>query len=234
MKRTILKDLERLSSKEYVVTLQKFFKTGKGEYGQGDVFVGIKVPDLRRICKKYYKDISFEELDFFAQNEIHEYRLFAFLTLTYKFKKATEAERKEIYEYYLKNLEFVNNWDIVDLTAHEIVGQYLVDKDRKDIYNLVDSNYLWKQRIAVISTYAFIKNGDFKEILSFAKKLLTHQHDLIHKAVGWMLRNMGKKDIKELKSFLDKYATKMPRTMLRYAIERLEEKDRKRYLNMGK
>lgn len=234
MKKEILRDLEKVSSKEYASTLQKFFKTGKGEYGYGDVFVGIKIPSLRSICKKYYRDISFEQLNFFTQNRVHEYRLFAFLILTYKFEKATQQQKKDIYEYYIKHLEYVNNWDIVDLTAHEIVGQYLIDKDRKDIYELLNSDNLWKQRVAVISTYAFIRNGDFKEILSFAKKLLTHEHDLIHKAVGWMLRNMGKKDINELRKFLDSYATEMPRTMLRYAIERLEEPQRKKYLHMGK
>lgn len=227
---SIVKDLKSYSSKEKAVVYQRFFKTGKGEYGEGDMFIGITVPNIRKVCTKYFNDLSFNDLDFFVKNDIHEYRLFGLLVLTYKFKGASELERKDIFEYYLRNTKYINNWDLVDVTAPKIVGEYLKDKKRDVLYGLVKSSNLWEQRIAVVCTYVFIQEDDFKEILFFAKYLLPHEHDLIHKAVGWMLREVGKRDMDVLRKFLDKYVTKMPRTMLRYSIEKMDEQERLGYL----
>lgn len=174
--------------------------------------------------------MTLEEVEYFVQHKIHEYRLFGLLTLTYMWKKADETERKNIFDLYVKNLKYVNNWDLVDLSAPIIVGQYLKDKDRSFLYKLVKSNDLWKQRIAIISTATFIRDMDFKDTLEISKLLLHHGHDLIHKAVGWMLREVGKKDLAVEENFLKKYYKEMPRTMLRYAIERFEEEKRQRYL----
>lgn len=226
----ILGDFKKVSSKEKAQILQRFFKTGKGEYGEGDVFIGVVVPEIRRLCKKYYKDLTLKELDFFLHSKIHEYRLFALLCLTYKYEKADEKEQKKIFNYYLRNTKYINNWDLVDLSAPKIVGAYLREKDRSVLYRLVKSNNLWEQRIAVLSTAPFIYMNDFKDIMRFAKILINHEHDLIHKAVGWMLREVGKKDIDVLRKFLDRYGSKMPRTMLRYSIEKFDKEERLIYL----
>jgi len=226
MRKDIVKDLQSYSSKEKAKVLQRFFKTGKGEYGEGDVFVGITVPSIRSVAKKYYKDISFEELNPFLTDEIHEYRLFALLTLVYKFEKADEKVRKEIYEYYLKNTKYINNWDLVDLTAPKI----MVNAEEARLDRLIASENIWKQRIAILSTLPDIKKGQFNNILAFSQKLINHERDLIHKALGWMLREVGKKDIEVLRKFLNKYHDKMPRTMLRYSIEKMEKGERDRYM----
>lgn len=242
----ILKDLKKVSSRERATGLQRFFKTGKGEYGQGDLFIGIRTPEIRKISKRYLEYLNLEDLDFFLHDKIHEYRLFAVITLIYMYEKTEqikdtlqqEKQREKIFNYYLENRSWINNWDLVDVSAPKIVGEFLKDKEKgkrkgRDIlYNLVKSDNLWDQRIAIVSTYTFIKDGDFKEILEFSKLLINHEHDLIHKALGWMLREVGKKDETVLKTFLDNYANKMPRTMLRYSIERLDEKERRKYLSM--
>lgn len=226
----IEKDLVKVSSKEKAQQLQRFFKTGRGEYGEGDVFVGITVPNIRKVCRKYYNDISLGDLDFFVMNDIHEYRMFGLLCLTYKFDVGSESERREIFNYYLKNTRFVNNWDLVDATASKIAGAYLEHRGRDVLYELLDSTNMWEQRIAVVATHFFIKKGDFEEILYFAKHLLDHKHDLIHKSVGWMLREVGKRDLDVLRQFLNTYVKQMPRTMLRYSIEKMEEEERLSYL----
>ena len=231
MTEDIVRDFKKVSSKEKADILQRFFKTGKGEYGEGDVFVGVVVPEIRKLCKKYYKEILFDTLDYFLHSEIHEYRLFSLLTLTYKYEKTEEKERKKIYEYYIKNIKYINNWDLVDLSAPKIVGGYLKEKDRSILYEMIESKNIWEQRVAILSTFTFIRNNDFKEILIFSEKLLDHKHDLIHKALGWMLRELGKRDEKVLKNFLDRYYLKMPRTMLRYSIERLNETEKLRYMS---
>jgi 3-methyladenine DNA glycosylase AlkD len=248
LRNNILKDLKKVSSKERATKLQGFFKTGKGEYGEGDVFVGIRTSDIRKISKQYLKELTLEDLDFFFHNKIHEYRLFAVISLTYMYEdtkkipdeRIKEKRREEIFDYYVKNCKWVNNWDLVDVSAPKIVGEYLKDKGREKgsgeegniLYNLIRSDNLWDQRIAIVSTYAFIKEGEFKEILDFSKLLMNHKHDLIHKALGWMLREVGKKDKCILKTFLDDYANKMPRTMLRYSIERLDDKEKQKYMNL--
>lgn len=230
LKRKIIKELESVSDKERALILQRFFKTKKGEYGYGDIFAGITIPKIRVICKRYYKELSLDEIAFFIQHSLHEYRMFGLLTLTYIWEKADDKKKDGIYSLYIRNLKYINNWDLVDLSAPNIVGQYLKEKDRSFLYKLAKSNDLWKQRIAIISTAAFIRDMDFKDTLKISKLLLHHSHDLIHKAVGWMLREIGKRDLVIEEEFLKKYYKEMPRTMLRYAIERFEEGKRQEYL----
>lgn len=209
--------------------LPNFFKTGKGQYGEGDKFLGVVVPNTRRVAKKH-KEEPFEVMAELLQSEWHECRLCALLMLVERFKKSGEKERKVIYDFYLTQTARINNWDLVDLSAPYIVGEYLKDKPREDLYRLADSTLLWDQRIAVVATITLIRNGDFIDILRLSELLLRHPHDLMQKAVGWMLREMGKRDKDLLLQFLDKYAREMPRTMLRYSIEKLTEEERKHYM----
>lgn len=248
LRNNILKDLKKVSSKERATKSQRFFKTDKGDYGERDTFVGIRTPEIRKISKNYQEDLTLADLDYFLQNNIHEYRLFALISLAYLYEKTKEIEnvveqeqrKEEIFNYYLKNRHWINNWDLVDISAPKIVGEFLKDKEREKgsggegniLYNLIRSDNLWEQRIAIVSTYAFIKEGEFKEILDFSKLLMNHKHDLIQKALGWMLREVGKQEVTVLKAFLDDYANKMPRTMLRYSIERLDDEERQKYLNL--
>lgn len=209
---------------------QRFFKTGKGEYGEGDVFIGLKMPDIRKVSRKY-KDLSITEIQKLLNSEIHEYRMVGLLILVLQFTKSDSEKKEEIYNFYLKNTKAINNWDLVDLTANKIVGAFLLDKkDRSILYDLASSGDLWKERIAMIATFAFIRANDFKDALKLAEVFLHHKHDLIHKASGWMLREIGKRDQKVLENFLDKNCTKMPRTMLRYSIEKFDNEKRKGYL----
>lgn len=225
----IKKDLEKVANKEKAIFLQRFFKTGKGEYAEGDILIGVTVPQSRLIAKKYYS-ISLEDNIKLLQSEIHEERLIALFILCHKFKKGSEVEKKKIYDLYLKNTQFVNNWDLVDSSAHKIVGEYLLNRDRKILYKLVSSKLLWDRRIAVISTYTFIKNGQFIDTFLLSEKLLSDKEDLMHKACGWMMREAWKYDITLVEEFIQKNYSKMPRTMLRYAIEKFPEKKRKEYL----
>jgi 3-methyladenine DNA glycosylase AlkD len=223
------KELDSLADKKKAVILQGFFKTGKGQYGEGDIFLGIKVPVQRGVAKKYL-DLLLSDIQKLLNTKIHEYRLVALFILIDKYQKGSDNEKKKIYNLYLKNYNNINNWDLVDLSAPKIVGDYLLNKDRDTLYKLARSNHLWKKRIAILSTFSFIRNNDFKDSLSISEILLHDDHDLIHKAVGWMLREVGKRDQKVLEKFLDKHIGQMPRTMLRYAIERFEETLRKSYL----
>ncbi|KAA6342720.1 hypothetical protein EZS27_009558 [termite gut metagenome] len=213
--------------------LPKFFKTGKGQYGEGDKFLGVIVPNTRLVAKKY-KDESFETLAELLQSEWHECRLCALLMLVERFKKSDEEGRSCIYNFYLSQTKRINNWDLVDLSAPNIVGTYLLDKSRDNLYSLAASLLLWDQRIAIVSTITLIKNNDFIDIIRLSEILLNHKHDLMHKAVGWMLREMGKKDNDLLVQFLEKHAAVMPRTMLRYAIEKFEEEERRYYMGLKK
>lgn len=222
----IKNDLQKHATLERANNLSRFFKTKPGEYGEGDKFLGIKVPDQRFVAKKYYKEISFEDLQQLLNSDIHEYRLTALIMLVYKYKN----NKKEVYDFYLKNFKNINNWDLVDLTAPNIIGDYLLDKDRKILYTFANSTHLWTKRIAILSTFTFIKNKDYKDSINIAEILLNDKHDLIHKAVGWMLRELGKRDEKLLEQFLNKNYKKMPRTMLRYSIEKFPEEKRKYYL----
>lgn len=208
-----------------------FFKTKKGGYGEGDKFLGIAVPDQRKAAKKYFQDITLKEIGALLKSGFHEYRLTALIILKGKYKKADEKTRKKIYEFYVKHLPGINNWDLVDVSCPNIVGEYLSGKDKSFLYNLARSKNLWRRRVAIVSTLCFINKNDFRDALKIAELFLTDKHDLIHKATGWMLREVGKKNLRTEEEFLDKYAAVMPRVMLRYAIERFAENKRKFYLN---
>lgn len=209
--------------------LPNFFKTGKGQYGEGDKFLGIVVPNTRIVAKRH-KDAPFEVMAELLQSEWHECRLCALLMLVERFKKCDESGKKEIFDFYLAQTARINNWDLVDLSAPGIVGEYLKDNPRDVLYRLADSDLLWDQRIAVVSTYTLIKNNDFIDILALSERLLYHKHDLMQKAVGWMLREVGKRDKDLLVQFLEKYCKTMPRTTLRYAIEKFPEDERKEFM----
>ena len=209
-----------------------FFKTGPGEYGQGDKFLGVVVPDQRKIAKQF-KDLPQAQIKKLLDDAYHECRLTGIYILVGQFEKAKQqADQKQIVDFYLANLDRVNNWDIVDASAHKILGAWLFDKkDRRILNKLAKSKRLWRQRVAMIATYWFIKRDDFDDALSLAEFYLDHEHDLMHKAVGWMLREIGKQKKSVLVAFLDQYAANMPRTMLRYSIEKLPEKTRKAYMS---
>lgn len=247
---TLKSDLRKVSQPEKREVYQRFFKTGKGEYGEGDIFIGVTVPNSRKVAKRH-KDLPLNKIQKLLQSKIHEERLVALLILVEQFETAIKinnspnkpeqsaspfktrslkAERAKIVKFYLKNTKHVNNWDLVDLSAHKIVGAYLFDKDRKILFKLAKSISLWERRIAVIATFYFIHNNDFKDALKISKTMLNDKHDLIHKAVGWMLREVGKKDRDIEERFLRKHYKIMPRTMLRYAIERFPEPLRQKYL----
>ncbi len=226
---TIKKELKKISNNEKAKKLAGFFKTGKGQYGEGDIFIGVTVPDQRIIAKQFH-ETELTEIEKLLDDSIHEFRLTALLILIQKYSKADENGRRLISEFYLSKTSKINNWDLVDLSAHQIIGNFYFDKNRDILYKLVKSSSLWEQRIAVVATYYFLKRNDFKEILAFSEMLLEHKHDLIHKATGWMLREAGKMDISILRKFLDQHHKKMPRTMLRYAIEKLNESERKKYM----
>jgi 3-methyladenine DNA glycosylase AlkD len=225
----IKKDLSQLGNPEKAKKLMGFFKTGKGQYGEGDLFLGISVPQQRKIAKKY-NDLSFQEIQELLNSKIHEHRLTALLILISKYEKAPDSGKEEIFSFYLKNTKKINNWDLVDLSAPKIVGDYLLNRNRSILYDLAISNNLWERRISILSTFQFIRNNDFDEALNISELLLSDKHDLIHKAVGWMLREIGKRNQEVEENFLKKYCTQMPRTMLRYAIEKFEPKRRKYYL----
>jgi len=233
---TLNKEIERKANSGKAKLLKGFFKTGKGEYGEGDVFLGITVPEQRKLVKEFKDKVSSTEVQELISSKIHEKRLIGLLILIEHYKQACkendENKKKKIFEFYLENAKKnnINNWDLVDLSAHKIVGDYLLDKDRQVLYDLANSDNLWEKRISIISCFAFIRINDFKDGLEISKILLRDLHDLIHKAVGWMLREIGKKNQEVEEEFLKKYYKNMPRTMLRYAIERFEEGKRKKYL----
>jgi 3-methyladenine DNA glycosylase AlkD len=222
-------DLSKIANSEKAKILLRFFKTQKGEYGHGDKFLGITVPIQRQIAKKYY-DLNLQDIGNLLHSSFHEYRLVALIILVKKFADARSKEQTLIYKFYLKNYRFINNWDLVDLSSPNIVGSYLLNRPKDQLYKLVQSNNLWKKRIAIVATFSFIKAHNFEPTLKLATRLMTDKHDLIHKALGWMLREIGKRNLKPLKQFLDEYADKMPRTMLRYAIEKFNKKDYYHYL----
>ena len=226
---TIKKRLREYSDDKKAALLRRFFKTGPGEYAEGDIFIGVMVPYSRKVAKEY-RDISLKEAEKLLRSAIHEERLAALLILVSKFQSAGEAGRSSIYRLYLKNHMFINNWDLVDLTAHHIIGGFLKDKDKKPLYSLARSENIWKRRMSILATFHYIRENDFTEAMKIADMLLNDNEDLIHKAVGWMLREVGKRDRPLLESFLDKRHEKMPRTMLRYAIEKFPESRRQAYL----
>jgi 3-methyladenine DNA glycosylase AlkD len=217
------------SSEEYAKTLQWFFKTGKGEYGEGDVFIGIRMPKLREIVKRNL-DLALNELQILLNSKIHEERLAALITLTYQFPKSDVKQKEKIFKFYLNNTNRINNWDLVDVSCHKIIGAWLLDKNKDVLLKLAKSKNLWEKRIAIVSTYHFIQRHQFDYTLRISEILMKDKHDLIHKGVGWMLRELGKRNIEVEESFLQKHYKQMPRTMLRYAIEKFPEIKRKAYL----
>ncbi len=223
------KELQQLADPKQQEILQRFFKTGKGEYGEGDKFIGIKVPVQRKVAKKY-QALSLTDIQTLLNSDIHEYRLTALILLINHYTKANDTNKQKIFDFYLHNTKHINNWDLVDITAPKIVGDYLLDKPRDILYQLARSTNLWEKRIAIIATMTFIKQDDFSDTLKLAEILLNDEHDLIHKAVGWTLREVGKREQSVEENFLNKHYKQMPRTMLRYAIERFDDKRRKFYL----
>lgn len=226
----ILKELLLFKSPQKEEVLVRFFKTGKGEYGEGDVFLGLSVPTTRKIALKY-RNLTINEIQKLLDNKYHECRLVALMILVHQYKHGNENKKKEVFNFYFKNTKSINNWDLVDLSVYHIVGDYLLKKNRKILYKLAKSKNIWERRIAIVSTFAFIKNGEFLDTFKIAELLFNDTEDLIHKACGWMLREVGKRVSEiELIKFLEKNSHKMPRTTLRYSIERLPESKRQYFL----
>ncbi|MDR3665843.1 MAG: DNA alkylation repair protein [Ignavibacteriaceae bacterium] len=225
----IQNEIKKNANPQKAALLQRFFKTGPGEYGEGDIFLGIMVPVQRSIAKKY-KDLPLKDIKALLNSDKHEERLIALLILVEQFKKGEEQLKEDIFTFYHLHRKRINNWDLVDLTAHIISGSYLMDKDKTILYKLAESENIWDRRIAVLSTFHFIKNNVFDDALGVAELLINDKHDLIQKAVGWMLREIGNRDINTEEGFLEKHYKNMPRTMLRYAIEKFPEKKRLAYL----
>lgn len=223
-------ELKSFGNPEKAAHLSRFFKTGKGEYGEGDRFMGITVPEQRAIAKKY-ASAELPVLEELIASPFHEQRLTALLILTFKYRKSqSETEKENFIRFYLNHTRFINNWDLVDLSCYVLLGDWLQNKDRSLLYRLAESSDIWEQRIAIVSCMHFVRKGDFKDCLAIADKLLLHPHDLIHKATGWLLREIGKRDKETLVAFLQERYLRMPRTMLRYAIERFPEEERQKWL----
>lgn len=230
MLKKLRKDIKKLGNPKKAEILARFFKTGKGEYGEGDVFLGLMVPESRKVAVKY-KDLEFEDIATLLNSKIHEERLISLLILVYNFKNGEGKNKEKIYKFYLENAKKANNWDLVDLTADKIIGAHLIDKDKSVLYKLAKSDNIWERRISIIATFYFIRKHKYNVTFEISKLLLNDKHDLIQKAAGWMLREIGKRNQDSEEKFLMKYYKKMPRTMLRYAIERLDEAKRKFYMN---
>ena len=227
--KNIISFLKNLSNSEIATHSQKYFKTGKGEYGYGDKFLGIRVPVLRKAVKQF-QETPIIEIRKLLKSEYHEVRLFSLLLSTHQFAKGDAVKREKIFNLYLKNTKYINNWDLVDSSAPYIIGVWLFDKDRAILYELAHSKLLWERRIAIMSTAYFIRNGQFNDTLKLSRILLKDPEDLIQKAVGWMLREVGNRDIGIEEKYLKKHYKKMPRTMLRYAIEKFSKEKRQAYL----
>lgn len=222
-------ELHALASPELVGLQQRFFKTGPGQYGESDVFLGIKVPPVRALAKQH-RDVELDTITTLLHSKYHEERLFALLLLMQFYERATDKDRIAAFDLYLGNTSHINNWDLVDVSSPHIVGRHLADRPRKVLHRMARSSSLWERRIAIISTFYFIRNNDFDDTLSIANTLLHDEQDLMHKAVGWMLREVGKRDLEAEETFLLRHYHDMPRTMLRYAIERFPERRRQQYL----
>jgi 3-methyladenine DNA glycosylase AlkD len=224
-------ELKQLSNSKKGKDLYQFFQAFPGGYGEGDQFLGVTVPLQRAVSKKYYREITLKEIENLLTDPVHEHRLTALFMLILKFQQMKDkTECEKIVELYLKKIKHVNNWDLVDSSAHLILGPWLFERDRKILYEFADSKNLWVQRIAVLTTYHFIRNNQYKDTLRLAETLLNHKHDLIHKAVGWMLREIGNRDYDTEYGFLVKHYKMMPRTMLRYSIEKFPEDVRQAFL----
>jgi 3-methyladenine DNA glycosylase AlkD len=231
MLRQLQRELIAMGDPQIASHSQKFFKTAPGEYGAGDIFLGVRVAKVRAVAKKYYTELSLRQTLRLLSSKYHEQRLCALVILTLKFQKGPES-REVIYQAYCKSFRYINNWDLVDLSAHKIVGEYLADRSRRPLHLWAKSEDLWTRRIAIIATFALIRRGELADSFELAKNLLFDQQDLMHKAVGWVLRECGKKDQKALIKFIEEHGERMPRTMLRYAIEKLPESRRKKILKI--
>jgi 3-methyladenine DNA glycosylase AlkD len=227
----VIANLKKLANKEKAGVLMRFFKTGKGEYAEGDVFWGINVPTIRKIAGSASK-IEINQVQKLIQDPVHEVRLCGLLILVIKFKNSGPDLQKEIFDIYLKNRKYINNWDLVDVTAPNIIGEFLLNQDRTILYDLASSDNLWDKRISMISTFAFIRKNDFIDAIEISRLLMFDEHDLIHKATGWMLREIYKRDKEPVLKILDEFAYTMPRTMLRYCIEKMDEPLRLHYLHL--
>jgi 3-methyladenine DNA glycosylase AlkD len=227
----LIEEIKKSANPEKGKHFQRFFKTGKGEYGEGDVFLGLTMPQQRAIIKNY-NDLSFNDLQTLLNSKFHEYRMAALLILNNKYKKAKKdnLEKRRIYEFYMKNTKNINNWDLVDLSAPNVPGAFLLKEGTDTLRILAKSNNLWERRIAIVSTAAFIRNGKLGETLAISEMLLHDEHDLIHKATGWMLREVGKRNKNVLEIFLASRHKEMPRTMLRYSIEKFSPEERKKWM----
>jgi 3-methyladenine DNA glycosylase AlkD len=225
----IRKKIRTLGSPERAEVAQRYFKTGPGEYGEGDIFLGLNAQEMKTVAKEY-RAISLDEVLHLLQSAIHEERAIALLILVQAFAKGDDATKQQIYKLYLQQTQFINNWDLVDCSAAQIVGAFLMNQNKKPLYTLAKSKSLWERRISIISTFHFIRRQEFSETLKIARMLLTDNEDLIHKAVGWMLREVGKRNLEVEERFLIEHYEKMPRTMLRYAIEKFPEARRQMYL----
>lgn len=230
----ITKELKSFSKKEKIELFTRFFKTGKGGYGYGDMFWGIAIPEIRGVARKYFKSVTLQDISELVESRIHEVRLTGYIILTYMYEKGSNDLKESIVSFYLSHLSGVNNWDLVDLSCYKILGEYVLKNPSKRVllYDLLESKELWKERIAIVSTMALIRANEFEDTLRISKLLLGNKHDLIHKAVGWMLREVGKRDINILREFLQRNIKGIPRTTLRYAIEKMDESERKRFLSM--
>jgi 3-methyladenine DNA glycosylase AlkD len=226
----IQRKLRKLEDRGKGRFLQKFFKTGRGEYGEGDLFLGIRVSEVRKLAGQW-RDLPLREALRLLNSSFHEERLLALLILEGGYARGDESAKKAIYEAYLDNLKSINSWDLVDISAPSIVGGYLFDKSKQPLYRMTKSKNLWERRISVMSTFYSIRRNQFTQTLKICRMLLADEEDLIHKAVGWMLREVGKRDLPAEENFLKKHYRRMPRTMLRYAVERFPETKRRRYLD---
>lgn len=229
----ITDDLQAIASSQRAETSALFFKTGKDQYGEGDIFIGVANPDLRVVCKRYLS-LKFDELQELLDNEVHEYRMAALIILVEQMKKAKTADKRtEIFDFYLNNTYRINNWDLVDCSARDVVGFYLFDKDRSILFDMARTEHLWTQRISIIATQYFINKKQFLDTLKISEILLSHKHDLIHKAVGWMLRESWKKGAeKQVEVFLEQNIEKIPRTALRYTIEKMSDERKKYFMTL--
>lgn len=223
--RSVLKSLVTLPKERLAV----FFKTGEGQYAEGDKFIGVSVPNLRKVAKEF-RNLSLEDIQILIESEVNEERFLALIILVDLYPK----NKEEVYQFYLKNLDSVNNWNLVDASAHHIIGAHLFKEDKRLLLTLSASKSMWHRRIAVVATWFFIRKGEVEWTFRLATLLMKDPHDLIHKAVGWMLREAGKKDEAHLRVFLNEHAPFMPRTMLRYAIEKMTEQQRKAYMVLGR
>jgi len=226
---TVQRELRKLADPEVALHSGRYFKTGTGEYAEGDKFLGIRMPQIRTLVKTC-ADMDAAVVGKFLQSQWHEERIFALLVMVQQFQKGPVSKQKEIYTTYLDSTVFINNWDLTDCSAYQIVGGWLSERSRKPLYKLVKSESLWERRIAVMATFHFIRNDDYADTLALSELLLEDQEDLIHKVSGWMLREVGKRDVGALYGFLDQHAAVMPRTMLRYSIEKLADQKRKHYM----